>query len=214
AHPSVERVVLISHFANADQTDHTLNQQQQHCFERCCSGGGAAEVPRSLANSAALLGIKSSHYQWVRPGIMLYGGSPFTARSAASLNLRPAMTLQAPLIAVKQLKAGERVGYGSTWSPTRESRLGVVAIGYGHGYPRQLPTGTPLLLRGQRVPLVGRVSMDMVTVDITDIEAAAVGDPVTLWGEGLPADEIAQQAGTLCYELFCQLSSRVEREMR
>lgn len=208
AHPSISRVVLTSHFANADQPDHAMNRQQQECFEQCCV---ETDLPRSLCNSAALLSNPAAHVEFVRPGIMLYGSSPFADQTAASFQLKPAMTLQAPLIAIKSIKAGESVGYGSTWVAEQPTRLGVVAIGYGHGYPRQLPNGTPLLIRGARVPLVGRVSMDMITVDLTTLPEAEVGDLVTLWGEGLPVDEIAQQAGSISYELLCQLTSRVER---
>lgn len=208
AHPSVERVVLISHFANADQPEHPMNRQQQGRFEACCAESGAA---RSLCNSAALLSNPAAHHQFVRPGIMLYGSSPFADRTAASLELKPAMTLQAPLIAIKSLQPGDSVGYGSSWSAQRPTRLGVVAIGYGHGYPRQLPSGTPVLVRGERAELVGRVSMDMITIDLTEVTDAEVGDPITLWGAGLPVDEIAQRAGTISYELLCQLTSRVER---
>jgi alanine racemase len=185
-----------------------MNRQQQECFERCCV---TTDLPRSLCNSAALLSNPTAHVEFVRPGIMLYGSSPFADQSAASPQLKPAMTLQAPLIAIKSIKAGESVGYGSTWVAEQPTRLGVIAIGYGHGYPRQLPNGTPLLIRGARVPLVGRVSMDMITVDLTALAEAEVGDLVTLWGEGLPVDEIAQQAGSISYELLCQLTSRVER---
>ena len=207
-HPSVEKVVLISHLANADEPDHPMNRQQQQTFVECCS---ERDLPRSFCNSAGVLSNQKGHYQFVRPGIMLYGTSPFADRTAASLNLQPAMTLQAPLIAMQSLQPGDRVGYGGIWQAERPTRLGVVAIGYGHGYPRQLPNGTPLLLRGERVPLVGRVSMDMVTVDLTDLPEATVGDLVTLWGEGLPVEEIAAAAGTISYELLCQLTSRVQR---
>ena len=209
AHPAVERVILISHFANADQQDDLRNRDQLVRFSAFYPDSA---LDRSFCNSAALPSYSKFHPQFVRPGIMLYGCSPLMGRTATSLGLQPAMTLRAPLIAIKQIEAGERVGYGSTWCAERETRLGVVAIGYGHGYPRALPSGTPVLIGGERAPLVGRVSMDMITVDLTDLEQeAAVGDQVTLWGEGLPVDEIAQQAGTIPYELLCQLTSRVER---
>ena len=207
-HPSVEQVVLISHFANADHIEHPLNQRQQQAFSHCCAQSSSA---RSFSNSAALLTRSAAHFQFVRPGIMLYGSSPLQGQSAASLGLKPALTLQAPLIAIQTIEPGAAVGYGSSWQAQRETRLGVVAIGYGHGYPRRLPSGTPVLIRGQRVPLAGRVSMDMMTVDLTALPGAIVGDLVTLWGEGLPVDEIAQQGSTISYELLCQLTSRVER---
>ncbi len=207
-HPSVQEVVLISHFANADRPENVMNRQQQNCFDQCCH---TALARRSLCNSAATVSNPGAHHQLVRPGIMLYGTSPLQGRSAESLQLQPALTLQAPLIAIKRIEAGDSVGYGATWRTENETRLGVVAIGYGHGYPRKLPSGTPVLIRGMQVPLVGRVSMDMITVDLSELPEAQVGDMVTLWGEGLPVDEIAQHAGTISYELLCQLTSRVQR---
>ena len=208
-HPSVAELVLISHFANADDPKNEMNRQQLHKFKEC---GKRSGVDRSMANSAALLSDSSSHYQFVRPGIMLYGGSPLLQQSAESLSLRPAMTLRAPLIAIKSLVKGESIGYGSTWSAPEDMSMGVVAIGYGHGYPRHLPSGTPILIRGERVPLIGRVSMDLVTVDLSSLPESRVGDLATLWGEGLPADEIAAHAETISYELFCRLTTRVKRE--
>lgn len=208
-HPGIDRLVLISHFANADDPGHQMNQQQQQLFE---ISGQQFDPGRSMANSAALLSDESTHYDFVRPGIMLYGSSPFHDQSADSLGLMPVMTLQAPLIAVKQLRAGDCVGYGSVWCAPEDMRIGVVAIGYGHGYPRSLPEGTPVLIRDQRASLVGRVSMDMITVDLREVPDAMVGDRAILWGDGLPVDEIAEKAGTISYELLCQLTSRVRRE--
>ncbi|MBC8519846.1 MAG: alanine racemase [Gammaproteobacteria bacterium] len=205
----VDQLVLISHFANADKPDHKMNQQQQELFE---TSGQQLDIRRSMANSAALLSDNSTHYDFVRPGIMLYGGSPFSQQSADSIGLKPVMTLKAPLIAVKKLQRGDCVGYGSTWCAPEDMSIGVVAIGYGHGYPRSLPTGTPVLIRDQRVPLVGRVSMDMITVDLTEVPDAMVGDRAILWGDGLPIEEIADKADTISYELLCQLTSRVRRE--
>jgi len=145
----------------------------------------------------------------VRPGIMLYGCSPFADRTAESLDLRPAMTLTSELIATQHLHTGERVGYGFSYEAVGEITVGVIACGYADGYPRHAPTGTPVLVNGQRTRLVGRVSMDMICVDISDIETAYIGTPVTLWGEGLPADEVAAAAGTVSYELLCALAARV-----
>ncbi len=208
-HKSVSEVVLISHFANADDPDNGMNSEQQHIFESCCRESG---LDRSMANSAALLSNSASHYQFVRPGIMLYGSSPLPEQGAEPLGLQAAMTLRAPLIAIKALKKGDSVGYGSTWSAPEDMSMGVIAIGYGHGYPRHLPSGTPVLISGERVPLIGRVSMDLVTVDLSSLPEARVGDLATLWGEGLPVDEIAAHAETISYELLCRLTSRVERQ--
>jgi alanine racemase len=173
----------------------------------------------SLSNSAALLhhhqrlarwteGIRS----WVRPGICLYGGSPFDDISAEQLGIKGAMTLRSALISVRDVRAGEGVGYGYAYKATRDIRLGTVACGYADGYPRHAPTGTPLGIRGARVPLVGRVSMDMITVDITDAPQVGVGDEVILWGDGGPSgDEVAKMAGTISYELFSAVTARVPR---
>jgi alanine racemase len=140
---------------------------------------------------------------------MLYGCSPFADQSAEAIGLRPAMTLGSELIATQHLEPGERVGYGFSYEAVGEITIGVVACGYADGYPRHAPTGTPVLVNGKRTRIVGRVSMDMITVDISDIPEAYIGTPVTLWGEGLPADEVAAAAGTLSYELLCKLTPRV-----
>jgi alanine racemase len=141
---------------------------------------------------------------------MLYGCSPFVGDdTAARLDLKPAMTLTSELIATQQLHQGERVGYGFSFEAAGEMTIGVVACGYGDGYPRHAPTGTPVLVNGKRTRTVGRVSMDMICVDISDIAGAYIGSPVTLWGEGLPADEVAAAAGTVSYELLCALAPRV-----
>jgi len=167
------------------------------------------EAPRSIANSAALLRFKETREGWARPGIMLYGCSPFPDWSAEEIGLRPAMTLKSELIAVQDLMPGERVGYGFTYEAKQEMTIGIVACGYADGYPRHAPTGTPVLVAGKRTRTVGRVSMDMLCVDISDIEEAHIGTPVTLWGEGLSADEVAAAAGTVSYELLCALAPRV-----
>jgi alanine racemase len=165
--------------------------------------------PRSLANSAALLRFPEARGDWVRPGIMLYGCSPFADRTAESLGLKPAMTLTTEIIATQHLHPGEKVGYGFGYEAVGELRIGVIACGYADGYPRHAPTGTPVLVNGKRARIVGRVSMDMITVDISDVPGAEIGAPVTLWGEGLSADEVGAAAGTLSYELLCALAPRV-----
>jgi len=162
-----------------------------------------------MANSAALIRFPEARGAWVRPGIILYGGSPFADRPAATLDLKPAMTLTSEIIATQHLQPGERVGYGFAYEAAGEMDLAVVACGYADGYPRHAPTGTPVLVNGKRARTVGRVSMDMLCVDVSDIPEAYIGTPVTLWGEGLPADEVAAAAGTVSYELFCALAPRV-----
>jgi alanine racemase len=194
----------MTHFADADGT---VGVKQQLAWFQELTRDYAA--PRSLANSAALIRFPETRCDWVRPGIMLYGCSPFADRSAASLDLRPAMTLTSELIATQHLYAGERVGYGFSYEAVGEITIGVVACGYADGYPRHAPSGTPVLVNGQRTRLVGRVSMDMICVDISDIEEAYIGSPVTLWGEGLSADEVGAAAGTVSYELLCALAARV-----
>jgi alanine racemase len=163
-----------------------------------------------MANSAALIRFpEETRGDWVRPGIMLYGCSPFADRTAESLKLKPVMTLTSELIATQHLQPGERVGYGFSYEAVGELTIGVIACGYADGYPRHAPSGTPVLVNGKRSRTVGRVSMDMICVDITDMPEARIGTPVTLWGEGLPADEVAACAGTLSYELLCALAARV-----
>jgi alanine racemase len=204
-HPQVRAVTLMTHFADADGEFGI--ESQMKWFEELTQ---PFEAPRSLANSAALLRFpEQTRADWVRPGIVLYGCSPFTFRTAADIGLKPAMTLSSELIAVQQLQPGERVGYGFTYEAAQEMTIGVVACGYADGYPRHAPSGTPVLVAGQRTRTVGRVSMDMLCVDITGISGAYIGTPVTLWGEGLPCDEVALAAGTVSYELLCALAPRV-----
>lgn len=166
---------------------------------------------RSIANSAGILAWPEAHADVVRAGIMLYGASPFAHRSAADLGLRPAMTLTSRIIDVHRLSAGDAVGYGAAFRCPENMPVGVVAIGYGDGYPRHAPTGTPMLINGRRARLAGRVSMDMLTVDLRGAGRVRPGDPVVLWGEGLPCDEVARAAGTIAYELFCGITQRVPR---
>jgi len=199
---------LMSHLARADETDCDETTQQLQRFTAACGDLGA---PLSLANSAALAAWPDTCLDWVRPGIMLYGAAPVAGKSAAQLGLRPAMTLQSALIAVNQCRAGDAIGYGGSWRCPEDMPVGVIACGYGDGYPRHAPAGTPVLVGGRRVPLVGRVSMDMITVDLRPYPQAAVGEPVVLWGGELPVDEVATAAGTISYELLCQVTARVPR---
>ncbi|HET7364794.1 MAG TPA: alanine racemase [Burkholderiales bacterium] len=202
--PRVNTITLMTHFADADGATGVKAQ-----LERFGSLTKSFAGPRSLANSAALLRFPETHADWVRPGIMLYGCSPFAERSAETLGLRPAMTLASEIIATQELARGEGVGYGLSWRAERAMRIGVVACGYADGYPRHAPAGTPVLVNGRRTRIVGRVSMDMITVDLGDMPDAGIGTPVMLWGEGLSADEVAAAAGTLSYELLCALAPRV-----
>ena len=205
ANKGVGSVTLMTHFADADGAEGIQGQLQWFgVLTRSFEG------PRSLANSAALLRFpEETRADWVRPGIMLYGCSPFTFKSAEEIGLRPAMTLSSEIIGVQHLEQGERVGYGFAYQAAQEMTIGVIACGYADGYPRHAPSGTPVLVAGQRTRTVGRVSMDMLCVDISDIEQAYVGTPATLWGEGLSCDEVAQAAGTVSYELLCALAPRV-----
>jgi alanine racemase len=202
--PSAGAVALMTHFADADGKRGVRWQLER--FEAATTG---VDLPRSLANSAALLRYPDTHKEWVRPGIMLYGCSPFPDESAEALGLKPAMTLASELIAVRDLRLGDSVGYGGTYSASGPMRIGIVACGYADGYPRHAPTGTPILVCGRRTRTLGRVAMDMLFADLTGIPEAAVGSPVTLWGEGLSADEVAASAGTVSYELLCALTPRV-----
>ena len=201
---SVAEITLMTHFADADGPTGVAAQCAR--FEAATQG---LALPRSLANSAALLRHPQTRADWVRPGIMLYGCSPFANESAQALGLMPVMTLTSALIAVRHLAAGEHVGYGRTFAADRAMRIGVVACGYADGYPRHAPTGTPILVAGRRARTVGRVSMDMLAVDLDGIPEAGIGTPVTLWGDGLSCDEVAAAGGTVSYELLCALAARV-----
>ena len=206
--PHAGAVTLMSHFADADEPRGVAAQLE--VFRTMASDHGGQ---LSLANSAALLRFPETcgdGNNWVRPGIMLYGSSPFpTLQSAAELGLRPVMTLESELIAVRELQAGERIGYAGNFVAPATMRVGVVACGYADGYPRAAPTGTPVAVAGKPSRTLGRVSMDKLCVDLGAIPEAAVGSPVVLWGEGVPADDVAAAAGTVSYELFCALAGRV-----
>jgi alanine racemase len=208
-------LVLMTHLANADDRRDSLTERQIAWFNDAVAGLDDTDgMDFSIANSAAVLGWSrqtrvGTGPAWVRPGIMLYGVSPFVDTTAADHDLRPVMTLKSRLIAIRELKAGDAIGYGGTWYCPEDMRVGVVAIGYGDGYPRAAGNGTPVLLNGRRAPLVGRVSMDMITIDLRGHEKAAIGDEVILWGNGLPVEEIAACVGTIAYELLCGVTHRV-----
>ena len=199
-------VILMSHLASADERNSSVTTQQVACFETYTHTQHSA---RSMANSAGILAWPPTHYDWVRPGLMLYGISPFNDSSAAQEGLQPVMTIKSRLIAVNRCKQGDAIGYGGTWICPQDMPVGVVAFGYGDGYPRHAASGTPVLINGQRVALIGRVSMDMITVDLRSQPQAQVGDPAVLWGQGLPVEEIARAAATIPYELVCGITQRV-----
>jgi alanine racemase len=209
--PDVRHITHMTHFANADELEHprlTIAEQ----VRRFQFGAGELPGERSLSNSGGVLhqaelGDALSN-DWVRPGIMLYGGTP-GGRSAQDYGLRPTMTLRSEIIGIQRIEAGDTVGYGSRFEAAGPMTVGVVACGYADGYPRHAPHGTPVIVDGVRTTLVGRVSMDMMTVDLTPVANARVGSKVTLWGDGLPVDEVAQAAGTIGYELMCALAPRV-----
>lgn len=198
----------LSHFANADNKFDTATATQTQLFLQLLGNAG---MELSLANSAGIVAWPQSHLQWVRPGIMLYGVSPVIGMTAKSLDLHPVMTLASALISVQTLPRGAAVGYGGDFICPESMPVGVVAIGYGDGYPRHMAPGAPVLVNGMRVPLIGRVSMDMITVDLRTQPNAKVGDPVVLWGRGLPVEEVATHAGTIGYTLLCGVTPRIPR---
>jgi alanine racemase len=206
-HPQVESLSVLTHLANADNPSDSATEAQLKRFDslslerfRYCS----------IANSGGILGFPASQRDWVRPGIMLYGVSPFLRGRAEREGLRPVMTLRSRVISVKQASLGDPVGYGGRYRCPEAMPVAVVAAGYGDGYPRHAPDGTPVLVGGRRLPLIGRVSMDLITLDARDFPDVQVGEEAVLWGRGLPAEEVAEQAGTIAYQLFCNVSSRVE----
>lgn len=206
---NVSTVNFMTHLANADDRENPMTDLQIDLFDTSVAGF-AGQL--SIANSGAIIGWPRSHRNWVRPGIMLYGASPFLEKTGEENGLRSVMTLTSEIMAVKMIRKGEAVGYGSTWVCSEEMPVAVIAIGYGDGYPRHAQMGTPVLVNGVRVPLVGRVSMDMITVDLRKCPRAVPGDPVVLWGTGLPVEEVARKAETISYELLCGVTQRVSFE--
>lgn len=200
---------VITHFARADEPDEGPTLRQLACFQQVTKG---LAVETSVCNSAGLLRFPQAAGDWVRPGIMIYGGNPFTTGSAADWGLRPVMTLRSRLIAIRRVAAGEGIGYGARYLAPETMLVGVVAVGYGDGYPRHAPDGTPILVNDQRTTVIGRVSMDLITVDLRGVHAR-VGDEVVCWGEGLPIDDIATASASISYELMCQMSGRVARRI-
>lgn len=198
--------ILMSHFACADTPDHSQNEMQRVTFKPIQD---EVQAPVSFSNSAALLANVTEHDDWVRPGLALYGVSPFADRDGADLNLQPVMSLQTSVIAIRELVAGEGVGYGVAWRASGPTRVGILAIGYGDGYPRTAPHGTPVYISGRRYPIVGRVSMDMLSVELGNDSDVQVGDTGQLWGPDVPVELIAKHVGTIPYELLCNVAHRV-----
>jgi len=201
---NVAQITLMTHFATADE--HPGVDEPLKLFRQATQG---MHYPVSLANSAAIFRHPETHAEWIRSGIMLYGASAVVGAPAQSYQLRPVMTLSSEIIAVQDILPGESVGYGNRFTAARNTRVGIVACGYADGYPRHAPNGTPVMVAGQLTQTIGRVSMDMLFVDLTDIAGSGVGSPVELWGKQLPVDMVAEKAGTIGYELLCALSSRV-----
>ncbi|HEY8118843.1 MAG TPA: alanine racemase [Methylophilaceae bacterium] len=201
---NVAEITLMTHFATADEDVGIAAPFK--LFQQTTAG---FDYPRSLANSAAILRYPQTHMQWVRPGIMLYGATPVSGTAASSFGLKPVMSLASEVIAVQQLQVGDSVGYGNRFTASRKTRVGIVACGYADGYPRHAPNGTPIAVAGQLTQTIGRVSMDMLFADITDIPEANTGSTVELWGEQVPVDVVAEASGTVGYELLCALAPRV-----
>jgi len=202
---NVGQLTLMAHFADAEQPEGIAGPMAR--IEQAAEG---LDCPRSLANSAATLWHQEAHYDWVRPGIVLYGASPSGEwRDVATSGLKPVMTLNSEIIGIQNLKAGDTVGYGSLYKASGEQRIGIVACGYADGYPRQAPTGTPVMVEGVRTQTVGRVSMDMLAVDLTPCPQAGIGSSVELWGDNIKIDDVAAPSGTVGYELMCALAPRV-----
>jgi alanine racemase len=212
AFPQTE-IVAMSHLACADDMESLATPSQVQRFDSLVPEGDS-KPRRTLAASGGILAWPTTHFDIVRPGIMMYGSSPLATKSAVELGLRPVMTLFSRIVAINCVEAGDPVGYGESFVADKPMKIGIVSIGYGDGYPRQAPSGTPLLVETpsgmKRVRLAGRVSMDMITIDLTDV-TVEVGSVVVLWGQGLPAEEIAGICKTISYELFCQVTPRVPR---
>ena len=209
--PGVELHGCMSHFASSDQPDAASVRQQIALFDRLLEQYSLTHLPQSLANSGAILYYPQAARAWVRPGIMLYGATPNASVAAANYHLQAVMTLESAIMSLRELPEGESVGYGATWTARRKSLIAMVAGGYGDGYPRHAPSGTPVSVAGQIVPLVGRVSMDMLALDVTDLSTVNIGDRVELWGPQVSVDQVATLAGTIGYELLTGVTARVPR---
>ncbi len=209
--PAPPELRLMTHLSCANEREDEVTRAQLERFGEVTHG---LDCEVSIANSAAIFGAVPTGCHWVRPGLALYGASPFADCSADSLGLKPVMTLMSSVITVRRVARGESVGYGGHWVAPRDSLIAIVAAGYGDGVHRSLADGATVLVGGARAPLAGRVSMDMLAVDVSGLNGVRVGTPVVLWGEGLPVEETAQHAGTIAYELLCSVSPRVPLEPR
>ncbi|AJC50561.1 alanine racemase [Coxiella endosymbiont of Amblyomma americanum] len=198
---------LMTHLANADSKDRSFTEWQIRQFAKITTD---KYVPKSVVNSAGLLAYPTAFFDWVRPGIMLYGVSPFSWETGITRDLKPVMTLSAKIISIRNCRPGDTVGYGCTWCASDNTPIGIVSIGYGDGYLRHTPIGTPTLLNGKLCPLIGRVSMDMIAIDLSLAPNARIGNEVILWGNGLPVEKIAKRIGTIGYELLCKINQRIE----
>jgi alanine racemase len=213
--PALE-IRAMTHLARADEPGVIMTDDQTALFERTLSDAGVAGPQRlatSIGNSAGTLGWPRAHGDWVRPGLALYGVSPFGDETAAKFGLKPVMTLETTVLTVREVKRGETVGYAGAWRAQRDSAIAILAAGYGDGLPRHLESGTPVLIARERYPLVGRVSMDMIAIDVTGAPKVATGAKAIVWGPGLPVEEVAKHAGTIPYELLCGVSQRVPLEL-
>jgi len=208
----------MTHLARADERDQPMTREQVAVFEKTLGAaglmGGAARITTSIGNSAGTLGWPAAHGNWVRPGLALYGVSPFAGEVADKHGLKAVMTLETTVLTVRDVKRGETVGYAGAWRAERESSIAIIAAGYGDGLPRHLENGTPVLIGGSRYPLVGRVSMDMIAVDVTGAPKVAAGNKAVVWGSGLTVEEVARHADTIPYELLCGVSQRVPLELQ
>jgi alanine racemase len=207
----VGKLLLMTHFSSSEQNDPQVTEQQTHLFMQATAN---LKLPRSLANSAAIMQYPASHQDWVRPGIMLYGANPLPSPQVSArppIDLQAVMTLSTQVVAIRKINKGESVGYNRRWTATEDSLIATLAVGYGDGYPRHAGNGTPVLINGQRAALVGTVSMDLITVDISKLEPVNIGDRAILWGDGLPVEEIADCAATISYQLCTGVSRRVPR---
>ncbi|MEP0176169.1 MAG: alanine racemase [Paraglaciecola sp.] len=211
ASKNVKAVLLMSHFSSADNLASDGVSKQLDVFENCVSTIKEIGIQKSMANSAGILAWPNSHKNWNRPGIMLYGLSPFSEYQPQASQLQAAMSFESEIIAMRDVSAGESVGYGDTWVANRPSVVATVAVGYGDGYPRTAKLGTPVLVNKQRVPLAGRVSMDMISIDVTGLQNVNIGDKVELWGKNLGANEVAFWADTIGYELVTRMPTRAKR---
>ena len=204
---SVANINVMTHFACADEEERSKTESQIQSFNQVVEG---IDGEQSLANSAAVIAYPDAHRNWVRPGIMLYGVSPFEDKTGVTFDLKPVMTYTSHIMAIRQCKKGDALGYGATWACPEDMSVGIVAVGYGDGYPRHAQAGTPVLVQGQRAPLVGRVSMDSMFVDLRSCPQAQLGDEVVLWGDNLPVEEVASFCDTISYELLCKVTARTQ----